>query len=165
MGGRISAERLRQLVSYDKDTGVFRLLVDRAKYKRGHVLGCIHHSGYRHIELDGRKYIASNLAWLYVTGKWPDVIDHKNRCRADDRWANLRLATNGLNRANSIPTSNTGTKGVWKRKRYATGRDRFVAQITVNRKVIHLGHFDTLAEASAAYAVAAEKAFGVFARP
>ena len=161
----ISAERLRELVSYDPDTGVFRLRVDRGRFKLGRVLGCIHHTGYRHIRLDQRKYHASNLAWLYMTGEWPEVVDHRNRSRADDRRVNLRIATNGLNRANSIPSSNTGTKGVWKRKRYATGKERFIAQITVNRKVIHLGHFDTLAEASAVYAAAAEKAFGIFARP
>jgi HNH endonuclease len=48
--------------------------------------------GYRYVEIDGELYRADRVAWLYVTGEWPEgEVEHINGDRGDNRWENLRL--------------------------------------------------------------------------
>ena len=95
-----------------------------------------------------------------MTGAWPDgFVDHANGDRADDRWANLRLATAAENCANAaIRRDNpSGAKGV---RRYGS---RWQARIGRGGQT-HLGTFDTQAEAMQAYERAATAIYGDFAR-
>src|ERR1700719_1662744 len=98
----IDDDRLRELLSYDPETGVFRWLVrKRQNVKAGDVAGSFDGCGYCKISIDRRAYKAHRLAWLYMTGEWPPAeIDHINMNRADNRFANLRLATRHQNMAN-----------------------------------------------------------------
>jgi len=103
-------------------------------------------------------------------------VDHINGIKDDNRRENLRVATNGQNRANSKLNDNnkSGLKGVHLRKKPTIKNrkkkprkdrmgDRWAAQINVNGKKLHLGYFDTKEEAHAAYREAARKHFGEFA--
>jgi HNH endonuclease len=158
----LSQDRLKSLLSYDPDTGIFRWAVKRANKEIGDETGCPAKSGYLQIGLDYKLYYAHRLAWLYVYGEWPKSqhLDHVNGDRSDNRVSNLREASASLNGANSkLRINNTsGVKGVSKRK------NKFVAQVTVSRKLIYIGEFDTSGEAAAAYANVARKYFGEFAR-
>ena len=89
-----------------------------------------------------------------ISGEWPAaMVDHRNGDKRDDRWANLRLATRTQN------NRNTSAKG------YTIGPGgKFNAQITVDRKHIHLGSYDTGEQARAAYCLAAYLYFGEYAR-
>jgi hypothetical protein len=120
-------------------------------------------SGYWGIGIEGRSYAAHRLAWLYVTGEWPkDQIDHINCTRADNRFSNLREATNAENSKNSkISKNNTsGFKGVsWDQR-----NKKFIASIGVGGKLLYLGRFRDPRAASQAYREAAEKHHGEFAR-
>jgi HNH endonuclease len=56
--------------------------------------------GYHQIRIGGRPYSASRLAWLYMTGKWPNSeISYINGKPSDTRWANLREVTSSQNRS------------------------------------------------------------------
>ena len=79
-------------------------------------------------------------------------VDHINHVRNDNRLVNLRFVTRGENMRNkSVSSKNTsGVNGVY----FAKANKKYVAQIKVNRKRIHLGMFDTLEEAAAARAEA-----------
>lgn len=164
MKHQISAERLRKIYHYDPETGHWTHLIPRQCVKAGTRAGSERHKvGYTSLSADGRGYLAHRLAWLWVTGDWPaEQIDHVNGNRGDNRWCNLRLATNGLNKANScLPRNNTaGFKGIHRTHRGKPWR----ARITVNGERISLGSFDTKEEAAMAYAVAATRYFGEFAR-
>lgn len=116
---------------------------------------------YRHISLFGRRYPASHIAWLLMTGEWPKMpIDHRNNDSTDDRWQNLRLATQAQNIANaSIRSTNTsGYKGVYPHK-----GNRWVAQIRTPAGKKHLGVFPTAEEAARAYDAKAVELHGEFA--
>jgi len=152
---------LKELLEYDPETGVWTWLVSRNGTKGiGSVAGYIQ-QGYRRIKINGKDYRAARLAHLYMTGEWPEnEIDHENRIKDDDRWENLRPATRLENNRNQgIRKDNTsGHKGVYWHKQ----RKKWVAQIVVNRKKIHLGYFDNLEEAVQCRKKAELKYFGEF---
>lgn len=136
-----------QLLSYDPCTGIFTNKVWRSSNAvAGSVAGAMQNKGYLTIWLDGRRYMAHRLAWLYVYGELPEKqIDHTNREKSDNRIANLRLADNSENQQNVAMTSNnkSGAVGVYWHKK----NNRWFSQIIVNRKTIHLGSFTDFNEA------------------
>jgi hypothetical protein len=165
MSDELTAERLRDLLDYDPETGVFTNRVSRGSTARaGQMAGSRHNVlGYTYIFLCGRRYLAHRLAWLYMTGSWPsEDIDHANGEPGDDRYANLRVATASQNGMNSRrPRRNTsGFKGVRWRKR----EQRWCADIRQNGRTVWLGYFETPEEAHNAYCSAARRLFGDFAR-
>lgn len=101
------------------------------------------------------------VIWALERGEWPaGEVDHINCDPSDDRLENLRLATSSQNKANRRKTkaNKAGVKGV------LPYRDKFTAQIAVGGVSRHLGVFDTVEAAGAAYASAAMSSFGEFAR-
>lgn len=121
-------------------------------------LGLIINSGYRYINIKGRKYAEHILAWAYITGEWPLLdIDHKNNIKDDNRFANDSL--NGANRFK--PKNNTsGLKGVkWKKK-----NKKWEVAIRKEGKDHYLGLYDCPAVGHFSYVIAANKLFGEFAR-
>lgn len=138
----LTQARLKELLHYDPDTGVFTWRVATGSRSRaGSIAGCLNNQrGYLVIGVVSRTYYAHRLAWLYVHGRIPDDgVDHINRCRLDNRIANLRPATNAENQQNRGVgvNSTSGVTGVSFYKR--TGMWR--AHITVSGKNVHLGYF------------------------
>lgn len=163
----LTAERLREILHYDPETGLFTWCAHTTPRHRttgGQIAGRRQSRGYIQITIDGRCYVAHRLAWFYITGSWPAAeIDHINGIRDDNRFVNLREATRAQNMANSrrLHSNTSGFKGVSFDKR--DGRWR--AYIRGNQRRHHLGSFDTPEEAHAAYCAAAAELFGEFARP
>jgi HNH endonuclease len=164
---KLTAERLRELLRYDPKTGVFTWLVLETKnqVKAGDVAGYINNGGkgggYLKIRVDGHGYRAHRLAWLYMTGTWPhEQIDHIDRNRANNRWCNLREATQAQNQANSRLRKARDFKGAYFHK--CSGK--LQAAIQSNGRQIHLGLFDTPEQAWVAYAFAAWKYHGAYAQ-
>ena len=88
--------------------------------------------------------------------------DHINHNSVDNRKANLRPATqtqNNRNRRKFSGQSNSKYKGVYWKKHIK----KWVAQIGVNKKVIHLGCFKKEIDAAKAYDKGAKKYHGEFA--
>ena len=157
----LTAHDLRRGLSYDPETGIFRWSSPRPKIKVGTIAGT-EQCGYWMIHFSGVDYHAHRLAWLYMTGEWPSGgVDHKNRDRLDNRWANLREANQSQNGANiGLLRSNTsGFKGVSFHKRAR----KWHAYIKSGRRRIHLGLHETAEDAAAAYDAAAKRIFGDFA--
>lgn len=149
----LTAARLRELFSFDPDTGIFTRRLGRQGVRAGAVAGSVcPKTGRVRIGVDGRLYKAHRLAWLYVHGEWPtSEVDHKNGNPSDNRIDNLRDVGHGVNIQNQRrPQSNkkTGTKlGVsWR-----ADCEKWYARIKVGGKEMPLGFFDTEDEAHAAY--------------
>lgn len=64
-------ETLKSLVHYDENTGIFTRLQSAGGAKAGARADYVENNGYRYITVGGTRFIASRLAWLYVTGEWP----------------------------------------------------------------------------------------------
>lgn len=145
---RITSENIQDILQYRSETGVFIWVSPPgSKMKQGDRAGYLDKKkGYRSLYYAGKKYKEHRLAWLYITGEWPkDQIDHINHIRADNRWVNLREATNSENQRNkNIPKNNTsGTIGVYFDKQAA----KWKAVIRIWDSVIYLGHYVDIEEA------------------
>jgi hypothetical protein len=159
-----TAVYIQERLDYDPETGVFlwRYCDDmprrwNTRYA-GTVAGVDVGNGYRRIGIGGKMHGAHRLAWLIVTGEWPDAeIDHINGDRSDNRIANLREVScteNGRNKA--MPKNNTsGVIGVG----WDSGAGKWRAAIGVAGRNIFLGLFTDIASAIAARK-AAEIAYG-----
>lgn len=162
----LTQERLKELLEYSPSTGLFFWRVDRGGKHAGDIAGCKKRT-YIVISVDDCVYRAHHLAWLYMTGEWPNpFVDHRDTNKHNNVWTNLRLATKSQNMANIglIKTNKSGLKGA---SRYRAGESYgkpWQASIAQDGKSKHLGHFATKEEAHAAYCEAAQKIFGEFAR-
>ena len=149
----LTADRLRELLSYDAETGVFHRAKPRKEINVGDVAGCVDSRGYVYARVDGVMYLAHRLAWLYVHGVWPaDQIDHINGIRADNRIANLREATSAQNHQNQTHGQGnaSGRIGVT----WCEPCKKWRALIRVDGVQVHLGVFANIADAIAARAKA-----------
>lgn len=151
---------LFETFEYSPDSGEIRWKISPSqKVKAGSVAGCVGSSGYRQIMFQRRPLQAHRLAWFLMTGCWPThQIDHRNCVPTDNRWSNLREATQSYNLGNTKGRSAHG-KGVTK-----LPWGKYQAQIKKDHIAYYLGVFSTADEASAAYAAAAKKLYGDFAR-
>ncbi len=160
----LTAERLRQVLDYDKATGTFMWLKGISnRAPAGKEAGCrCRRSGYILIGIDGRLYPAHRLAWMFVHGVMPDEIDHRDGDRANNKIQNLRSCTHAENQKNvPRPSHNTsGFKGVHFHPQ--TGKWR--ARIKSDGKHKSLGLHQTPEAAHAAYCAAATAMHGEFAR-
>jgi len=156
----ITQERLIELLRYNSCTGDFvRIKQISNAHPCGGKVGS-YSEGYLRISIDGKSYLAHRLAWLYMTGKWPEnEIDHININRRDNRWCNLRRATHGQNQQNQKGWGASGIKGV----HWRACDSKWCARIGTNGRKF-LGYFHTKEAAHAAYVEAAKRLHGEFAR-
>lgn len=182
------ADELRQLLRYERDTG--RLFWrerpvtlfsgsdyagraqrspewSAAKWNTRHAgreaFISVAAKGYRVGKINGAKLAAHRVIWALVHGDWPShQIDHINGDKADNRITNLRLATASQNAHNrtAYSTNRSGFKGVSWNKQCG----RWQAGIKLDGRRRHLGYFATAEQAAAAYAGAAHRYHGSFAR-
>lgn len=157
----LTQAKLKSIMRYDPATGhLYWLEARNGGARKGDRAGC-YMRGYIMVKIDGRSYGAHRLAFLYMTGSLPEMVDHKNGVRGDNRWINLRAATRKQNCANSKlqKRNKLGLKGV-----YQASKGAFVARIKHNGQLKYLGSFKSAAEAHAAYVEAAHRLHGEFAR-
>jgi hypothetical protein len=146
-----------ELLTYDPQDGTFFW---KDGCRAGKLAGCLNGQGYRYIGIRGKLYLAHRLAWLMMVGIWPaHQIDHIDRNPLNNRWSNLRSATQAQNQVNArLRRDNTsGFKGVTfyrkdkKRPWYARyGQDKLI------------GRFATAEEANAARVGFMVEKFGEF---
>jgi hypothetical protein len=163
MNSNFTSSDLKQVMSYDPETGIFTVFPRRGT-KGGLTRGSLNPNGAYVFTVAKKLHYAHRLAWLYMTGEWPGVgIDHKDCNPQNNRWDNLRLADQSENNMNARKRSGTSSKfkGVY----FHAAAQKWGSQIHKNGKNSHLGLFETEQEAHNAYSTAAEAKFGEFARP
>lgn len=154
----LTAERLREVLSFDRHTGEFKWLIALSRrVQAGAVAGSKTHYGYSAIRIDGKIYPAHRLAWLHMHGDWPvGQIDHINTIKTDNSERNLRDVTrtvNQQNRKQAQSNSKTGLLGVCFDKR----KSKYLAQIKAPGRGKFIGYFDDSNDAQAAYLDAKRK--------
>lgn len=158
----LTVERLREVLDYCPQTGAFHRKVRLAQCHRvgqraDFVVASGQLKGYRRIAIDGRRYLAHRLAWLYVHGTWPERdIDHINGDKSFNGIQNLRDVTRQVNLQNkrrAMKNSTSGLLGAHWNTLTASWRSR----IQIGKKSIHLGMFSTAKQAHEAYLAAKRK--------
>lgn len=146
----LTAERLRELLQYCPETGVFLWKIRRGgPAVAGSVAGGTDSKGYRQIRLDMRLHLAHRLAWLYVYDKFPeDHLDHIDRNPKNNAIANLRECTHAENHQNEGVRSNSssGVTGV----SFIKASSKWLAYINKDGRRHRIGLFDSLDGAVAA---------------
>jgi hypothetical protein len=149
----LSADRLRELLDYNPETGDFRWKVRRSNVAAGAVAGAYKQDRSITIGIDGEIYLAHRLVWLYLYGVWPTgSIDHINGDASDNRRSNLRDVPHLLNMQNRRKPRKGNDSGLigaaWHER-----RGHYISRIrdTERRRTVYLGSFATAEEAHAAY--------------
>lgn len=162
--GCLTAERLRELLAYDPETGIFTWKTTMgSRAVAGQQTDSLDDHGYVRIRVDKRLYRAHRLAVLYMSGSFPPAdVDHINLNRADNRWKNLRNATRTVNARNTNlrSDSTSGLKNVSWHK--ATGK--WQVNLAAGGKNIHIGLFADKELAAQAAAEARSKYHSPFER-
>jgi tyrosine-protein phosphatase YwqE len=108
-------------------------------------IGTVGKNGYLAVDFGGIRLYAHTIIFALYNGYISKIIDHKDRNRLNNKIENLRDANHTINAINKGLSSKnkSGIKGVCK------GNNKWVAQIKVNKRKIHLGTFNTFKEAVA----------------
>lgn len=143
-------ETLKQYLNYNPDTGEFtRLIVTSNRAGLGKC-NSQRKDGYYRIQINGKRYYAHRLAFLYMTGSWPKyTVDHIDGDTSNNKWANLRdvpHAVNIQNRTRPNCDSTTGYLGVY----YSKKDKKYVAHCMMNTKPYVFGYFNDPLQASLA---------------
>jgi hypothetical protein len=130
-------------IRYNAETGEFWWIRQSFNNRRDMIkpAGGLELNGYIKIVINGVTVKAHRLAFYCMTGEWPpSCVDHINGVRDDNRWCNLRLATQMENNQN-VRTYKSNTSG-WLGTYWNKARKKWVAQIQYNRKKYFLGDYD-----------------------
>ena len=163
-------EYLAECFDYDPSKGVLKWrsrpenhFSTQSKHKRfstlsaGKEVGTVDGSGYKVVMLtykgEHKSYRVHRICYALCFGDSAKIIDHINGDRQDNRISNLRAVDYRTNVANQSVAKSSGLKGAcWDKN-----KKKWVAQISVNYRKIHLGRFNSESAAHAAYMEAAEK--------
>lgn len=105
---------ISEAVSYNPETGFFVFSRKTKSYNVGENPTCIA-NGYLLISVDGFTEYAHRLAYFIMTGTIPNLIDHKDRDRLNNKWSNIRNVDIFINAQNKGLMSNnkSGISGVF----------------------------------------------------
>ncbi len=152
MSETLTQERLKELLSYDAATGEFTWMARKgSRALPGAAAGSNDGQGYVRIAIDGCRYRAHRLAWLYCYGKWPAAqVDHLNHRRDDNRLSNLREVSHSENQRNaSLYRRNTsGELGI--SLEISRQKWRVLISIDGTGKRKHIGYFSSIEDARSA---------------
>ena len=156
----ITQEELKHVIHYNQDSGIFSwILANTNRIKASDIAGSFDkENGYTRITIDGKRYAAHRLAWFYVYGEWPEVIDHINGIGTDNRIVNLRncnLQQNALNHKKKINKSGLpcGVRAL---------NSKYQARVMFSNKTYYLGVYDTPEEAENVYLAKRQELFGEY---
>jgi hypothetical protein len=140
---------LKEILEYNEQTGIFTWKENRGSNKtKGKIADNKNLRGYITIGINGKRYKAHRLAWLYIYGDFPKgQIDHINGVRDDNRIENLRIVTNRQNCQNY----KIHREGKLVGNSFHKNNKKWQSSIVINGKQKYLGYYETQQEAHEAY--------------
>jgi hypothetical protein len=151
----LTQEQLKQMLSYDPDTGKFTRLMARWSRDVGKIENSIRigrcDKQYVTICLNKMQYLAHQLVFLYMTGEFPPdglEVDHINQNSLDNRYDNLRLVTHEENMKNKLlyKRNTSGVSGV----HFCNTHKKWVARLGGSKSRVSAGSYRNIEDAIAA---------------
>ena len=143
-------EELSEYLKYNPETGIGTWTVTRGNQVKSQTVAGCYGGGYLHIMYKHKLYKGHRLFWYLQTKKDPGrfSIDHIDQNKANNKFCNLRLATQAQQSQNILIHKNntTGVRGI----RWRESKQRYEARIVFHGKRIQLGSFRTFDQAVAA---------------
>src|SRR6516225_8559723 len=103
-------DRVKELFTYNAETGIFerrekaKSWISSEDRKYGKVgAGSVSELGYVMVTVDGHRYNAGQIAWLYSHGEWPKHLRYINRVKADNRLSNLSIVNRDPKEVAAVP--------------------------------------------------------------
>jgi len=149
---------LRDAVIYDADSGEIYSRHSRGNIKAGKRLGTNAGEGYKTIHIHGVTLYFHRAAFAIHNGYWPEMVDHINGDRLDNRACNLRASNKIFNARNAAPKNGNRFRGACMRP------FGWEVLIRFNGKQIYIGRFKNEMEAAYAYDMASLKYHGKHGR-
>ena len=149
---------LHDCLVYDPATGEIYSRRSRGNIKAGKKIGTTTSGGYKTIDLNGVTMYFHRVAFAMHNGYWPEMVDHINGDKSDNRAVNLRASNKLLNARNSAPKNGNRFRGACKR---ASGWEVFIRS---KGKQIYIGNFKREVEAAYAYDMASLEHHGEHGR-
>ena len=152
---QVSHERVLELFDYDDGKLFYKSNNEPAKIyvTKGH--------RYARIKFDKQEFKLHRIIFLYHKGYLPDIIDHINGDRYDNRIENLREANTYQNRQNSriYSTSKSGVKNVY----WCKKMNKWKVIMNINGETHIFGYYADLEEAKQVATSMRDKYFQDFA--
>jgi hypothetical protein len=157
----MNQELVKQLFIYNDGSLYWNTKIPHKPQLNGKKAGVKQINGYISITVKSKKYRAHRLVFLMFYGYFPNVVDHINGIKDDNRIENLREATSQQNQYNAKfkKTSKSKIKGVW----WDESSKKWKACIRINGKATTLGRFKDINLAEQCCRIAREKHHGEFA--
>jgi hypothetical protein len=157
----LTKEILNFLFDY-KDGELYWKFSLSSKSPKGNIAGSIKHDGYRRIGLDKKVYLAHRLIYMMFYGYMPEIVDHIDGNKLNNKIDNLRGATKSQNCQNQkIPIGNTSG---YKNVRWSKTKQRWCVNLRALNKDIHIGYFKDIELADLVAQEARDKYHKEFAR-
>lgn len=133
----------------------------KGRAKKGSLVGWIHNKhGYREMNLDGVRKKVHHVVWFLHRGEWPEMLDHINGIRDDNRIENLRECTAAENARNRKKKDNrTLPRNVY----YSLTEGKYRVYLTIDGKTKSFGTFSELDTADKIAQQARDEYYGAFA--
>lgn len=150
----ITAERVRELFSYDANTGLLTRLMRTPNTKVGDVAGSRDSRGYMRVSINDVLYLVHRVVWLHYYGVQPlQMIDHKDRNPSNNKIENLQDVSRNLNAQNV--GSHKGVSSKFKGVSWHAQCSKWQVKINHGGKDKYLGIYSCEKQAAAAYLAAA----------
>jgi hypothetical protein len=144
----IDIDVLNKHLTYNPSTGEIHSLTSRGNIKAGKKLGTMTGEGYMTIHVCGITLYFHRAAFALYHGYWPEMVDHVNGDKSDNRIANLRASNKTLNARNAKSKTPGRFRGACKKTNF------WEVFIRSEGRQLYVGRFKTEVEAAYAYDMA-----------
>jgi hypothetical protein len=127
----------------------------------GQIAGCLHKGkGYIHVKIKAKSFKAHRLVFLYHHGYLPEIVDHIDGNKRNNKIENLRAATKEENCRNQKirSTNKSGYKGV----KWIEHCKKWQVEVCKNYKQLRFGMYEDLELAGLVAVEATELIHGRF---